>query len=148
MAVLSDPAVSDVSGGGGAAGSASRVAPGVPVGGLQEFLYQLGVGKVVFKDWESLWDSCQNQWATLGGIPGFGDWSPLLDEIDPFRDGRAAERMGDYIKWLLDGFRAGLDRNTVMADAAERYCALWGQDKITQVNVRLAQRPAATGRLA
>ena len=60
----------------------------------------------------------------------------MLDELDPFRDGRAAERMGTYLQWLLEGFRAGLDRETVMADAAERYTAAWGKDKVMQVNAR------------
>ena len=67
-------------------------------------------------------------------MPGFGDWSPMLEELDPFRDGRAAERMGTYLHWLIEGYKAGLERETVLADAAERYCARWGEDKITAVN--------------
>jgi hypothetical protein len=97
-------------------------------------LYRLGVGRVVFTDWESLWKRLNEHWAKAEGIPGFGDWSPLLEEIDPFRDGRAAERMGTYIYWLIEGFKSGLDRETVMADAAERYCARWGKDKVREVN--------------
>lgn len=49
-----------------------------------------------------------------------------MDELDPFRDGRAAQRIGAYLQWLLGGFDAGLDRETVLADAAERYAARWG----------------------
>jgi len=97
-------------------------------------LYRLGVGTVVFTTWEELWDAVMRYRKSAGGIPKFGDWSHLLDELDPFRDGRAAERMGTYIQWLIDGFKAGLDRETVMADATERYCATWGRDKITEVN--------------
>ena len=97
-------------------------------------LYRLGVGRVVFTDWEVLWKACLEHWRRPGGIPGFGDWSPMLDELDPFRDGRAAERMGTYLRWLLEGFQAGLDRDTVMADVAERYGTLWGRDKIAHVN--------------
>lgn len=97
-------------------------------------LYRLGVGKVVFTDWQSLWDALTEHWTRPGGTPGFGDWSPLLDELDPFRDGHAAQRMGTYIQWLIEGFKAGRNRETVMADAAERYCAAWGRDKITEVN--------------
>jgi hypothetical protein len=96
-------------------------------------LNELGKGKVVFNDWESLWDALIGYRSSKGNMKGFGDWSPLLDKIDPFRDGRAAERMGTYLKWLLDGFKAGLDRDTVMADAAERYCKIWGRDKITEI---------------
>jgi len=97
-------------------------------------LYQLGIGRVVFTDWQELWKALIEHWASPTGIPGFGDWSPMLDELDPFRDGRAAERMGIYIKWLVEGFKAGLDRYTVMADAAERYCGMWGKDKVTEIN--------------
>jgi len=96
-------------------------------------LYALGKGKVVFNDWDTLWSTYDSHRKSSGGIAGFGDWSPMLDEIDPFRDGRAAERIGTYLKWLLDGFKDGLDRGTVMADAAERYCRQWGYDKIVSI---------------
>ena len=96
-------------------------------------LYRLGKGKVVFTDWQDLWRVCRKHWTTPGGIQGFGDWSSILDELDPFRDGRAAERIGTYLKWLLDGFKMGLSRETVMADAAEQYTEMWGRDKIVAV---------------
>lgn len=96
-------------------------------------LYELGKDKVVFNDWENLWETYNNYRNSPKNIPGFGDWSPLLDEIDPFRDGKAAQRIGTYLKWLLDGFKSGLNRETVMADAAERYCKQWGYDKISTV---------------
>lgn len=96
-------------------------------------LYDLGLGKVVFKDWDGLWEVCQEHWDSKG-VPGFGDWSPMLDQLDPFRDGRAAERMGTYLKWMIEDFKTGCDRETVMANAAERYCRQWGQDKVISVN--------------
>jgi len=94
--------------------------------------YRLGMGRVVFTEWESLWRACNEHWQTPHGIPGFGDWSSMLDELDPFRDGRAAERMGTYIQWLLEGFREGLPREAVMARAAERYAVRWGKDKVVE----------------
>ncbi|MBI2870171.1 MAG: hypothetical protein HYY14_00500 [Candidatus Omnitrophica bacterium] len=93
-------------------------------------LYQLGVGRVVFKDMESLWKRCVDHWNVPGGVPGLGDWGSYLDRFDPFRDGRAAERMGTYLYWVLEGLRLGSARETVLADAAERYAAVWGRDKI------------------
>ena len=96
-------------------------------------LYKLGIGRVVFHDWPSLWEACLEHWAHPNGSSGFGDWSSMLDEIDPFRDGRGAERMGTYIHWLLEGFQAGLDREVVMANAAERYVSSWGIDKVNEV---------------
>ena len=96
--------------------------------------YRLGAGQVVFTDWEELWEACVRQWSAPDGSGKLGDWSPMLDDLDPFRDGRAAERMGTYIQWLMQGFKAGLNREMVMAEAAERYCSMWGSDKVTQLN--------------
>jgi hypothetical protein len=94
-------------------------------------LYELGEGKVIFNCWEDLWETLANHWKTPQGIIGLGDWSPLLDELDPFRDGKAAERMGAYLHWLIQGFEEGLDKELIMADAAEKYSRQWGADKIT-----------------
>ena len=97
-------------------------------------LYKLGLGKVIFRNWDDLWRACEDYWSSSETMPGFGDWSSMIDEIDPFRDGRAAERMGTYLEWLMEGFKANLPRETVLADAAERYGKIWGKDKILSVN--------------
>jgi hypothetical protein len=96
--------------------------------------YKLGLGKVVFNDWETLWAAWERHCSAPNGNFRSCDWAPMNDQIDPFRDGRAAERMGTYINWLLDGFHEGLDRETVMANAAERYSVAWGHDKVTKIN--------------
>lgn len=98
-------------------------------------LHNSGRGQIIFKDIESLWRTCMEHWSRPDGVPGFADWSDILDELDPFRDGRAAERMGTYLGWLMDGFKAGLPRETVLADAADRYGKIWGKEKILSVNV-------------
>ena len=104
-------------------------------------LYQLEPGSVIFRQWEELWERCQEYWTKPEGIPGFGDWSSLLGEFDPFQDGRAAERMGSYLHWLIEGFQSGLEQETIMANAAERYCKRWGWDKITEGTGRLNVGP-------
>jgi hypothetical protein len=98
-------------------------------------LYELGIGRVVFTDWPTLWKTCREHWDRPGGISGLGEWGERLARFDPFRDGRSAERMGTYIEWLLEGFKAGLDRETVLADAAQRYVKTWGRDTIRAVNL-------------
>ena len=64
------------------------------------------------------------------GIPGFGDWTSIIDELDPFRDGKAAYRMGNYLNQLISGFEKGLDRKAILENAAEIYAKEWGSDKI------------------
>ena len=59
----------------------------------------------------------------------------MMDDLDPFRDGRAAERMGTYLKWMQEGFEAKLSRETVLADAAERYRKFGGRIRFSRLIV-------------
>jgi len=99
-------------------------------GALDSKLQELPREKVIFSDWPSAIDSLMEHFERPDGLPGFGDWSQLIGELDPFRDGLAAKRIGDYLSWLVDGFDRGLDRETVMAQASTRYAAIWGEDKV------------------
>ena len=63
-------------------------------------------------------EALQRHWNTPSGVAGFGDWSPLLDEFDPFRDGRAAERIGEFLNSVLQNLKDGNDREVAMAAAA------------------------------
>jgi len=101
---------------------------GVP----QNPLYRLGEGQVVFREWETLWEACMSRWNNSNGAGKLGDWSEMINDLDPFRDGHASERMGAYVQGLLDGLRDGKDREIVLAEAAERYRDQWGQDKVVQ----------------
>jgi len=93
-------------------------------------LNELPKDKVIFKDWPSAIDAVMEHFSTPGGIPDFGDWSSIINELDPFRDGLAAKRIGDYLHWLIQGYDQGLDKETVMENAAVRYRKLWGDDKV------------------
>jgi hypothetical protein len=54
----------------------------------------------------------------------------LLDRKDPFRDGRAAERLGGYLKSLLDSFEKGFSRSEALDSARRSYSELWGKRNI------------------
>jgi len=92
-------------------------------------LYKLGP-KVVFKNQLDLWNACQEHWKSPGGNPALGNWSSMIDEIDPFHDGCAAQRMSGYLKELLEGLRRGDKPKDVMEKTAENYAKLWGKDKV------------------
>ena len=96
-------------------------------------LYNLGP-HVAFRSMEALWGDCLDHWRTPGGIKGFGDWSSMINDMDPFRDGKAAWRIGNYYQWLLEGFKKDLPRLDILASAAERYRKQWGSDKIMSIN--------------
>jgi len=99
-------------------------------GTIDSKLNELPEGKVVFKDWPSTIDAIMQHFNTPEGISGFGDWTSIIDDLDPFRDGMAAFRMGAYLQWLIEGFENNLDREVIMANAADRYKKQWGPDKV------------------
>jgi len=97
-------------------------------------LYELPEGKVIFKNWLDAIDALMEYFKAPQGIPGFGDWSEIIGEFDPFRDGKAANRIGTYLHWLIQGYEQGLNRDIIMADAAQRYSKIWGNDKVISIN--------------
>jgi hypothetical protein len=92
--------------------------------------YRWGYGKLVFDDLDLMMSALKGYKADKSSNSELGDWTPYLDLIDPFRDGRAGERMGIYFKWCLEGFDAGLSRNDVIKQANEKYASRWGDDKV------------------
>ncbi len=55
-------------------------------------------GRVVFDGWEALREAVARYRA---GDRSIGDWEALLGELEPFQDGRAAERMRSHIAGIL-----------------------------------------------
>jgi len=93
-------------------------------------LAELPKGKVVFKNWQETIDAVMQHFSSPEGIPGFGDWSSIIDDLDPFIDGKAANRMGTYLNWLVLGYEQGLSKEVVLENAAEKYRDKWGSDKV------------------
>lgn len=91
-----------------------------------------GLGTIVFQSVESMKEAIERQINPKTALP-FEIIDDYYNDLDPFRDGRAAERTGTYLKWLLDGFRAGLSRDAAMSEATERYRCEWGYDKIISI---------------
>ena len=94
--------------------------------------YKLGKNIVVFNGLADMWDAIKQHWERES-IPGFGEWSPIIDDIDPFRDGKAAHRVNSFISSLMDGFKAGYKREEILENSVETYGKQWGYDKIFQL---------------
>ncbi len=93
-------------------------------------------GKIIFEDWQTLWSALEVYRLDPEANSDFGDWGTLLDEMDPFRDGRAAERIGEYVGALATGLMEGLHREEVMEFAAHQYTTRWGLDKVIEIDTR------------
>ena len=95
-------------------------------------LYELGEGQTVFRDWDSLWmavlEKRTNQKASY-----IGDWSPMLERLDPFRDSFGAARMGNFVKAVFEDLKRGAPKRDALENAAQVYRKKWGEDKVLRV---------------
>lgn len=94
--------------------------------------YKFGNNSIVFRNWTALWSACEEHFKQ--GLKGFGDWSSYIDYFDPFRDGKAGERLGNYLNFLMNGYKKGLEKDIIMIEAAEYYAKKWGKDKVIFMN--------------
>ena len=98
-------------------------------------IYELGP-QVIFRSRQELWEAVMEYRKAPAAHSALGRWSPMIEKLDPFRDGRGAFRMGEYLRWLLEDLREGAGREQTMARAAEKYAGLYGHDKVAEINVR------------
>jgi hypothetical protein len=96
--------------------------------------YRDGYEKVVFDDVDRLLAALKRYRDDPHQEKELGDFSPWMDLLDPFRDGRAAERIGIYIRWCLEGFEKGMNKDEVIKQANDKYASMWGSDKVIQMN--------------
>jgi len=92
--------------------------------------YQWGYEKIIFDDLERMMSALRRYKDDPSSEPELGDWSAFIDQLDPFRDGRAGERVGTYLRWFLEGLDAGYDRDTALRYANKKYGEMWGFDKV------------------
>ncbi len=100
------------------------------VGIYQHHYYEWGRNKVIFDDQDALIARLKEFKKNPESMPYLGDWSAFKEEIHPFDDGKGGQRIGEYLRWLLEGFSQGKAREEALAYADNRYAAQWGQDKV------------------
>jgi len=93
-------------------------------------LHSLGEKRCVFYDPESLKQAILEYIDNPETNPCLGDASPVLNEFDSFRDGKASDRIGEYISWYLEGLDKNLEKDVALQEATQRYAAKWGAEKV------------------
>lgn len=96
-------------------------------------VYEWGRGKAVFDDIDELFSAVSRYRSDPEKIPGFGDLSAWVKDKDPFRDGHASARIGDYINSLFNALKEGKGRDEAMAYANDKYAEAWGRENIVSL---------------
>ena len=93
-------------------------------------LHSLGPKRCVFFDHETLRHAALDYFHDPSCNPHLGDAMPVLDQFDPFRDGRASQRIGEYVQWYMEGIDKGASRDDALYRATGNYADKWGEDKV------------------
>ena len=107
--------------------------------------YAWGRGRVVFEDWVSLRAAIEQYRAAPEANPDLGNWSPGINDFDPFQDGQASLRMGHYIQWIYEALKKGASRQDALSMAAERHKQRWGHATTDRPEVLEAGQKANYG---
>lgn len=89
--------------------------------------------QILFDSWEELWRAVE-RYRVDPDNREIGNWEPVIERFVSLRDGRAAERIGCYLRWLCDSLGQGRSRGEALRDAEERYGLAWGKDLIFRVD--------------
>ena len=84
--------------------------------------YAMGYGDYLFDDLGAVVDAVRQN---REGTREIGTHRGVLAELDPFRDGKAALRVGWYLHSYLMGVRDGLPRDAALAHANAEYTKKW-----------------------
>lgn len=94
--------------------------------------YKQGKDKIVFDDVDSLisaikrYSSNRVKYDDIGNVRYF----PNFKKKDPFQDGNASLRMGQYINWLYEKFKSGESRDNAIEYANRNYAEQWGSEYV------------------
>jgi len=95
--------------------------------------YLWGYQNVVFDRWESLRDAVETfRAASDRCCKPLGDWSQGWQDLDPFGDGSASQRMGSFIQWTYEAIKQGQSQQTAISYAQRRFEQIWGSGHITK----------------
>ena len=92
--------------------------------------YGWGRGRVVFEEWESLRVAVERYRSRPAAYPEFGDWSPALNDLDPFQDGQASMRMGLYLSWVYEALKEGASKQDALALASKQFAERWDKQQV------------------
>lgn len=96
--------------------------------------YKWGRDTIVFDDIDNLISAINKYRSDSKSFDELGNINMVatIKQKDPFHDGKAAERMGQYINWLLEMFNQRKTREKAIEYANEKYAEIWGKENVAK----------------
>ena len=97
--------------------------------------YRTGQNKIVFDNLDVLISAINKcRYGNADNDFGNANLAVNLDDRDPFRDGLAAKRVGQYLNWLLESLNEGTKREEAIRYANQKYTGVWGKESLVRHN--------------
>ena len=96
--------------------------------------YDYNLKNVIFSNWDDLIKEMNSYFNSKQSLNTFGDWSKIINDFDPYRDGEASMRMGDYLNDLIVNLNKGFKNDDCIDIANKNFIKMWGKDKIINLN--------------
>jgi hypothetical protein len=95
-------------------------------------LHSLGSNRCVFYEPDLLREAILNYFENPETNSYLGDATPILDQLDPFRDRKASQRIGEFVASYLEELDNGLSADNAVRVATDRFSQKWGEDKVVR----------------
>jgi hypothetical protein len=100
--------------------------------GSKVFYRKNGLNRRIFEDSDAMKNAIKR--LANGEDNTVGECKDIAKEVDPMADGKGASRIGNYIKWCLEGLDKNLSQDDILKEANQRYADAFGQNTITHEN--------------
>jgi hypothetical protein len=91
----------------------------------QHPFYSWATERVLFDKWDGLRSSVEQFRTDPDSIPGFGDWKPEINDLDPFQDGKASLRMGSYLCDVYNALERGATKQIAIEQGNRKFQDRW-----------------------
>jgi len=105
----------------------------------EHYFYRTGLNLFVFNSLDVMMANIEKFRNKEIDSIGFGNYSVFLKDVDPFKDGGSAQRIGVFISWLLKEFDEHNTAESSLEKAVEKYRTRWGKDKV--IDPQIEEKP-------
>ena len=95
---------------------------------LDNMFYNTIDNNFIFSDWKEAIYAFNNN--IFNKASDFGNWKETINHFDPFNDGKGAQRIGNFLNDLINGYKSYNNRYKIIDMAIENYINKWGKDKV------------------
>ena len=93
-------------------------------------LYSGASKDFIFSDWKPLRFAVEKYRSNPAAYPELGNWGNELKGLDPYQDGKANLRMGNYIGNVYDALKSGESKKIAQQIAHEKFQSKWSSSLI------------------